>query len=642
MRIPTTLSLCALLAGCAVAAPAPAAPNRAPLQPRAFDPLPLTSIKPRGWLLRQLRIQADGLSGHLDEGFWPSLDSTSGWLGGSGESWERGPYFLDGLVPLAYLLEDPKLIAKAKTWVEWTLTHQRQDGAIGPVKNEDWWPNYVLLKALTQYFEATGDPRVIPLMERYIAYQNARLAERPLKEWAIYRWADEVLSLVWLYNRTGNGAALELARKLHEQGYDWNKHFANFLYHEKVTKGNTNLGTHGVNNAMAMKTAAVWWQISGQGADREAIYQMLKELDRYHLLPSGAHSADEHYAGLDPSQGTELCAVVEAMFSLEHALAILGDPALGDRLEKLAYNALPGTFTADMWAHQYDQQPNQVLCSHAPRQWSDNGPDSNLYGLEPNFGCCTANFHQGWPKLIASLWMATPDHGLAAAAYGPNQVNALVGNGVRVLIDEETEYPFRGAVRFAVTPALPTRFPLLLRIPAWAAGTTITVNGKPEPNVKAGTFHRLERRWKQGDRVQAIFPLRVRTSRWYQNSAALERGPLVFSLAIGEDWRKLHQWGPAADWEVRPTTVWNYALDLAGPPEVLKKPTGDFPFSPEGRPLEMRVRGRRLPGWEMVKNSAGPLPASPVTSEEPLETLTLIPYGAAKLRITAFPVLRRE
>ncbi|HWC00223.1 MAG TPA: hypothetical protein VG672_26125, partial [Bryobacteraceae bacterium] len=121
--------LCLILAGAAWAA------NRPPLQANAYDPLPLTAVKPKGWLLRQLRIQADGLGGHLDE-FWPDLGPASGWLGGKGESWERGPYFLDGLVPLAYLLDDPKLIAKARKWVDWTLDHQRPDGAIGPPSNQ--------------------------------------------------------------------------------------------------------------------------------------------------------------------------------------------------------------------------------------------------------------------------------------------------------------------------------------------------------------------------------------------------------------------------------------------------------------------------------------------------------------------------
>jgi len=209
--------------------------------------------------------------------------------------------------------------------------------------------------------------------------------------------------VLWLYNRNGDRALLDLARKLHTQGHDWEAQFANFKTTERVPRASTNLSTHGVNNAMAMKAAAVWWLITGDKGERASLYQMLDMLDRYHGQPNGIFSADEHYAGRDPSQGTELCAVVEAMFSLETDMSILGDPAFGDRLEKIAYNALPATLSPDLWSHQYDQQANQVMCSISNRRWATNGPESNIFGLEPNFGCCTANMHQGWPKLAASL-----------------------------------------------------------------------------------------------------------------------------------------------------------------------------------------------------------------------------------------------
>ena len=133
---------------------------------------------------------------------------------------------------------------------------------------------------------------------------------------------------------------------------------------------------------------------------------MLEILDRYHGQATGIFTCDEHLAGRSPSQGTELCTVVEAMYSLEVAAAIIGDARLGDRLEMLAFNALPATFKKDMTAHQYDQQCNQVVCTAAGEHvYVSNEADSNLYGLEPNFGCCTANMHQGWPKFASHLWM---------------------------------------------------------------------------------------------------------------------------------------------------------------------------------------------------------------------------------------------
>lgn len=632
--------------------------NRAPLAANAFYLLPLGSIQPKGWLKNQLEIQANGLSGHLDE-TWADVGPNSGWLGGEGESWERGPYFLDGLVPLAWTLDDARLKAKAQRYIDWTLEHQAADGMIGPASNNDWWPRIVMLKALTQYQEYTGDPRVIPLMDRYFRHQLAELPKRPLRDWGKFRWQDEALSAIWLYNRTGAAYLVDLARMLHAQGYDWMAQYANFKYTQKITReyikldegqglGDVALATHGVNNGQAVKTGPVWSVVSGSHEDAAAVTRMIAELDKYHGLPNGMFSCDEHLAGPDPSQGSELCTVVEYMFSLEQALAITGDAALGDRLEKLAFNALPGTFTDDMWAHQYNQQPNQVECSLHHKPWTTDGPESNLFGLEPNFGCCTANFHQGWPKFANSLFMLSggESEGLVAAAYAPCEVQTKV-RGTAVHVVEETEYPFKGTVRLTVNPASDVAFPLRLRIPAWAEGTSIRVNGKAEAQTAAGTFARVERTWRAGDRVEIEFPMKPRVTRWFHESAAVERGPLLFSYGIGENWVKLADRGMTADWQVYPSTQWNYALDVEEkqPAESIKvseSEAAENVFSAKHTPVRLSAKARKMPKWRAEDGVADALPASPVASELAEEEITLIPYAAAKLRISAFPLLKKS
>jgi uncharacterized protein len=629
--------------------------NRAPLEPNAFNPLPLGAITPRGWLLRQERIQADGLTGHLDE-FWNDVGPNSGWLGGTGEAWERGPYYLDGLLPLAYQLEDAKLIAKAKRWVDWTLNSQRADGQFGPAANDDWWPRMVMLKVITQYAEVTGDAKVIPFLTSYFRFQLQELPKRPLRDWGRYRWQDNAYSVLWLYNRTGDVTLLSLFKLLHEQGYDWEAQFDRFRFTNKSNARELGLGgkgpipdlamqTHGVNNAMALKAAPIWWLATRDTSDRTALYRQLAMLDEYHGLPNGMFSADEHLAGSDPSQGTELCTVVEAMFSYEQDFAILGDAALADRLERVAYNALPATLSEDMWSHQYDQQPNQIACTRAHRQWSTNGPDSNLFGLAPNFGCCTANLHQGWPKFVSALWMSTPDGGLVTTAYAPSQVHANIA-GADVTVTEDTLYPFRGDVSMKVELNKPAAFALLLRMPKWAATASVKVNGSAQDgDADGGTeagFFRIRRVWKEGDSVQISFPMKPRVTHWYRDAAVFERGPLVFSLPLEGQWTELKKYTEkSGDWQVTPERDWNFAVDASGCAVKAEetRASEEVPFNSRTPAIVLEVDAKRLPAWKEVENSAGPLPVSPVVSSGPLQRLSLVPYGAAKVRVTEFPYL---
>jgi hypothetical protein len=604
-----------------------------------------------------MQTQASGLGGHLDE-IWPDVGPNSGWLGGSGESWERGPYFVDGLVPLAYQLDDERLKAKAQKFIEWTITHQASDGMIGPPSNDDWWPRMIMLKALIQYQEATNDPRVIPLLERYFDYQLRTLNSRPLRDWGKFRWQDNALAVIWLHNHNGDARLLDLIRLLHAQGFDWQADFADFKYTHAVTAASIKLksggglddlalATHGVNNGQALKAAPIWSLVSGDPDDRKGFQQMLDALDQYHGLPNGMFSCDEHLAGRSPSQGSELCTVVETMFSLEQSLAILGDASIGDRLELLAFNALPGAFTDDMWAHQYDQQPNQVEVSLHRKPWTTDGPESNIFGLEPNFGCCTANFHQGWPKFAASLWMTSHDDGLVAAAYAPCEVHTTV-RGEPVALTVETEYPFREQIRITIQRAGGRDFPLRLRIPGWAqAGVILSVNGEAQPVPAGAAFAVIHRIWRSGDKIDLTLPITPRVLPGYKDSVSVRAGSLVFSLPIDQDWLKLRDRGPASDWQAFPASSWNYGIAATpatpqsnGGLKLKQSAIGSQPFTRKSPGLTIDVSASKVPTWRAIDGVADPMPQSPVLATEPPETVTLIPYAAAKLRITAFPRLK--
>lgn len=645
------------------------------LAPLRLRPLPLGRVRSTGWLREQLRVQAAGLSGHLDE-FWPDVRD-SAWIGGTAEGWERGPYWLDGIIPLAFLLDDERLKQKARRWVDAILDGQHEDGWWGPVEGNpdagsqnkpyEVWPRMVVLKALTQWHEATGDERVVPAMVRLLRLLTTLLDEYPLFEWGRSRWAELVVSIHWLCDRVPAESdwLLELAAKVRAQGLDWIALPDRFPYTGKTTVAmihawreehglwiNDDFNfTHGVNAAMGLKSGGVWGRQSGDADDVRASHRLLALLDEHHGQPNGMFSCDEHLAGRHPSQGAELCAVVELMFSLEVLWSVTGDGAWAERLERVAYNALPATFKPDMWAHQYVQQVNQIACrSCEPRIYADNGPDANIYGLEPNFGCCLANMHQGWPKFAASLWMADDEGGLTCASLAPCDVDTTLGS-TRVRISVGGSYPFDGNVTIRVEADPPTRFPLRLAIPDWADGATIRVGGdtrQPAP----GSLAQVEREWASSTEVRVHLPMRFRTEPAGFDSISVHRGPLLFAVNIPETWEKLRGEEPTADWQVMPKGAWNVVpridmgqldlLDAALVEADASRLNAAAPFAPDRAPLRLTLPATVEDRWQTEFHAAAAPPAEvhamPVSGEA--VEVDLMPYGCTNLRLAALPPVK--
>ena len=648
--------------------------NRTPLTESRFLELPIGAIKAGGWLRQQLVLQKEGLTGHLDELYPSVVGARNAWLGGDGDAWERGPYWIDGLLPLAYLLDDRELKDKAQVWIEAILNSQKEDGYFGPDtdrdpepglqrnNSHDWWPKMVALKIIKQYYMATGDDRVIPFLDKYFRYQLANLPKTPLDHWTFWgaqRGGDNLEIVYWLYNITGEKYLLDLGEIIHRQSTPWTDIFldGSMLY--------TQNSMHCVNLGQGFKEPIVYWQQSGQQKQIDAVKNAEKIIRKTIGLPTGLWAGDEHIHYGDPIRGSELCTAVEMMFSLEEMLRITGDSHWADWLERVAYNALPTQVDDKYGARQYFQQTNQIECTrNTTRNFSTPHNDTDqVFGLLNGYPCCLANMHQGWPKFTQNLWYATDDEGLAALVYAPSEVTAKVAGGIEVNVTEETFYPFDETVRLTVNftdrKVRSAHFPVKFRIPEWCEGAEIAVNGENAgADCEACGIVTIRRDWSGGDVITVSFPMQVDCSRWYDNSAVIERGPLIYALRMNETWTK-KETGPSekvrfGDWyyEVTSDSPWNFCLlnknlknnSLEENCTVIKNDVDRtlYPWTPGNAPVSIRIPARPVPDWTVYRGSTGQIQY--FTKQEgnlgEEQMIELIPYGCTTLRITEFPVRR--
>ncbi len=678
--------------------------NRAPLQPSALIKLPVTAIKPDGWLKEYLHRQRKGLTGNLvNISAWLQKEDNA-WLAKDGKGkwgWEEVPYWLKGYANIGYILEDKEMIDEAKIWIEGALNSQMPNGYFGPdfawesyVSEEerteanllketqvrDYWSNMIMLYCLQSYYEYSNDERVITLMTNYFKYQLNVPDELFLSEtkyWQRIRGGDNLHSVLWLYNRTGEAWLLELAEKVHSNTAPWSSrgHSLDAIgNHKDIRKGmewpnwyGDLIDWHNVNVAQAFREPAQYYLVSGKPEDLQASYDN-HNIIRKHFgqVPGGMFGSDENSRpGYDdPRQGVETCGMVEQMNSDEHMLRITGDIFWADHAEEVAFNTYPAAVAPDFKSLRYITSPNMVLNdseNHYPGI-DNKGPFLMFNPFSSR--CCQHNHSQGWPYFNENLWMATPDNGLAAVIYAANTVKAKVGNGSEVIIKMTSNYPFEEALNFELELQEETAFPLYFRIPGWAENALIMLNGE-KVNIKpeAGKFVKMDRIWKSSDKIVLQLPKKIKVKTWENNhnSVSVDYGPLTFSLKIGEDYiRKASdktaifdsKWQKGVntdDWpsfEINPTTAWNYGLVLGKDPsaafeiETKPWPKDNFPFITESAPIVLKVKAKKIPNWKIDKNGlAGELKDSPVKSSEAIETVELIPMGAARLRISAFPVI---
>ena len=320
---------------------------------------------------------ADGLAGHEHDFY--DIVSNSTWLGGESEYSplnEGLPYWFNGLVPLAYGLDDSRLKGQVGQVIDYVLANQQSDGWLGPetdLSSRDLWGRFPLFLGMIQLAEADSGmaTQLIPAMYRYVNLMHSYLQQGEAfgQIWGQARYADMIISLQWLYENypQGNEATLlDSMQLLQSQGLDWASYFTeqNYLFNDldtiDIAITTADFGfVHAVNSGQGLKTGAVDYRFTSNATLLQTTRDGVNWTFSYHGAASGTILGDERESGLAPTRGSELCTAVETMFSLSYLYQMMGDGSFADRCELAAFNALPVMLTPDNWAHQYIAEPNQ-------------------------------------------------------------------------------------------------------------------------------------------------------------------------------------------------------------------------------------------------------------------------------------------
>lgn len=594
-------------------------------------------IKPTGWLYNQLKIQAEGLSGNLDK-IWPDVRD-SAWIGGEREGWERVPYWLDGFIPLAYLLDDEDMINRAKKYIYGIIDRQADDGWICPCSEDerskyDTWAVLLITKVLTVYYNCSNDENIPGVIYKVLKNYYELLKSEKIKifGWGQFRWFEGFIALNFIYEKYNEPWIADLAKIIREQGAN----YENYVSEWERPLNKWTMQTHIVNLAMMLKSEAVSCDLLGNEYTDQAekLHEILK---KYNGTATEMFTGDECLSGISPIQGTELCSVVEQMYFYELLYAYTGDRKWADRLEVLAFNALPATISEDMWTHQYTQMNNQIACQkfHGKPIFRTDGREAHLFGLEPNYGCCTANFNQGWPKLALSAFMHN-DTGVVSAL--PIPCNLKTDD---LSITLETNYPFENTLKYTVDSKKDLRFEV--RIPSGAEN--IKVNGQ-NTDIE-DLFFRINK--DEHCEILVTFEFTPHFEKYSYGLNYVKCGSIVFALPVKSE-KIMHEYEsggverkyPYCDYELVPKSEWNYGF--ADNSLSLKiNPVSDIPFSESNPPVEIKAKMQKIDwGFEEGYDSVCakiPQSLTPVSDEE---ELTLIPYGCTMLRMTLLPFVEQN
>jgi len=606
-----------------------------------YAEVPVSEIRAEGWLRGLLEIQRDGLGLHRGESGYPY--NTCLWAGtipkgGNpiAQAWwpyEQSGYIVDGLYRCGILLGDTVLTGLGHRNAAYVLEHPRANGMLGPEALGDaQWAFSVFARALLADYDVTGDRTVLDRLTAHFAALPDSLTNRQ---------TCIVESMCKVYSHTGNKAILERAEQIWRT-FSMPGTADNEAFRHADMVAAAPVEVHGVTAAEVSKQPAILYLHTGRPEYLAAAEGFYASVERDHELVDGIPTSCEKLLSKAPEALHETCDISDFMWSYGYMLMATGDVRWADKLENAFYNAALGAVSKDFRAHQYFSSPNQIVATQFSSA-ADYGEEGLLrQAYRPGFDteCCSGNVHRMFPNYASRMWLRDTRGGIVAALYAPGRLSTQVGDR-SVAVLERTDYPFRNNVEFEFECSETVKFPFTVRIPAWAEGATVRVNGESPVEAAAGTFYTVDRRFRTGDRVTLDLPMHPRMEYTAGNAVNVRRGPLLFSVDIAEEARKVTgQMKTSEDfpaWDITPASPWNYALAPDTEIEVEERPVGAMPWLASETPVRLRLKAYEVPSWTVGKTTpALPAPGFAVASEAtPIE---MIPSGSTRIRLTTLPV----